>query len=62
VSTPSTSPSVHVPVPSVSHADLAVAIFLILLFGTSAVLWWQVRREYRRRADEAMRRMGPPDD
>jgi hypothetical protein len=62
VSAPSPSSSLPIPLPAASHADVVVAVFLILLFGTSAVLWWQVRREYRRRAEEAMRRMGPADD
>jgi hypothetical protein len=48
--------------PTTSHANVAVAVFLILLVGTSAVLWWQVRREYRRRAEETMRRLGPSED
>jgi hypothetical protein len=62
VSAPTPSPTLLIPLPGASHTNLAVAVFLLLLLGTSTFLWWQVRREYRRRTEEAMRRMGPPDD
>jgi len=54
------TPSIHGP--AVSHPGLAAALFLVLLLGTSFALWWQVRREFRRRAEETMRRLDRDED